>query len=779
MGITMGGKNSILIRKTVILSVLLLAYLFATIYKSTFWGNILSPINSFAASGILLFTYFKTDSRSSVKTTLLLFSIAAFAWCIGDILWAIDLSQGSDPAKNLYISLVYSVTNVMIVAALMLFASRQFRKWSYAQLYIDIFTVGFMFVYFVWIVYLHRDTFLLKLMFTTDYTAIFTLLCDVYMFIGIAAWRLSIRSGNTPRFIRIMAFALAMFAVTDMMYYHALFKESYMSDSYTDFLYILSIQILTFGGVWKTTNEPDIYDFSQISNTGNRRNWIYLMIFPLVAASLQMFGIPLVYVTVWDFCLFGLVIFLYRTLCNYVQVSIENERLLKHEKRVNEILEQNVTAQVNKLAFLENQDPLTTLFNRQYFLKCLENAIENHHDNGCISVLHIDIDRFKTLNDIYGHDCGDKILLELSSRLTLWNRCGAILARLGGDEFGIIIANADSTKTVEKFCCEIIELCSLPVSLGRDSIRVTVSLGAALYSKDIMSSSMFLKNAENAMFRAKSQGYNKYQFYDPFFNRQLDKSTELEHLLRKAEIDKDFKLFYQPQFSLPDKKLIGAEALIRWKSAEHGYILPGEFIPIAEEIDYINEIGKWVMGEAICQGAKWNREYGLKLEIGFNISVKQLGDESFAEALEKLAKDEGFEPEWIDAEITESFMISDKHKVKKVFEMFSRLGISVSIDDFGSGYSSYAYLNELPFSRLKIDKSIIDKISPDNYSANQVLKAIINMAKALGVKTIAEGVETRKQLEVLTELGCDQVQGYLFGRPVPPDVFEKKFILKQ
>ncbi len=279
------------------------------------------------------------------------------------------------------------------------------------------------------------------------------------------------------------------------------------------------------------------------------------------------------------------------------------------------------------------------------------------------------------------------------------------------------------------------------------------------------------------MYRAKSQGYNKYQFYDPFFNRQLDKNNEIERLLRKAQIDKDFDLFYQPQFSLPDKKLIGAEALIRWKSTEHGYILPSEFIPIAEEIDYISEIGKWVMTEAIRQGGKWNREHGLQLEIGFNISVKQLGEESFAATLESLASAEGFNADWIDAEITESFMISDKHKVRTVFEMFNRLGISVSIDDFGSGYSSYGYLNELPFDRIKIDKSIIDKISPDNYSANQVLKAIINMAKAVGVKTIAEGVETKKQLDILMELGCDQVQGFLFGRPVPPDIFERRFIL--
>jgi len=406
-------------------------------------------------------------------------------------------------------------------------------------------------------------------------------------------------------------------------------------------------------------------------------------------------------------------------------------------------------------------------------------AIGCHRDDELLSVLLLDIDRFKTVNDSYGHDVGDKVLIKLSARLTRWNCYCATLARLGGDEFAIVISGKYSDSDIKKFCGEIIEICSLPLNLGFDTLQVTISLGVALYSEDANSSNELMKNAEIAMYRAKSQGYNKYQFYDPFFNRQINKNNEIARLLQKAKIDSDFDLFYQPQFSLPDKKLIGAEALIRWKSAEHGYILPNEFIPIAEEINCISEIGKWVMTEAIRQGSKWNNEYGLQLEIGFNVSVKQLVDDSFAETLENLASKEGFNPNWIGAEITESFMISDKLKVRSVFEMFNRLGISVSIDDFGSGYSSYGYLNELPFDRIKIDKSLVDKASPDNFGANQVLKAIIAMSQAVGVTTIAEGVENQKQLDILTELGCDQVQGFLFGRPVPPDVFERKFILKQ
>jgi diguanylate cyclase len=775
----MAGKTTVFVRKTALLFLLLSAYFIAIISDSKVLGNILSPLNALAVSGILFFIYLSSNPSSKIRISFLLFSLAALFWSAADILWAIDISKGFDPTKNLLISLIYTVTNILLVVTVVNFAFLQFRKWSHMQLYIDTFTVGFMFIYFVWIVYLHKDTSMLKAMLETDYTSIFSLLCDVFIVMGIVSWRLSIRSGTTPLFVKIASSALVMFAVVDMTYFHAIINDSYFPDSTTDFLYILSLQLLAFGALWEKYKEPAAYNFSHVSNRGFKRNWLYMLAFPLTAAALEMFGVSLVHVEIFDLCLFAVVILLYGTLCNYVQLSLENERLLEHEKQANEILQQNVAAQINRLSFLENQDPLTTLFNRRYFLKRVETAIESHFENNLLSVLLLDIDRFKTLNDVYGHDVGDKFLLELSSRIIMWNRHGATLARLGGDEFAIIIVGAHSPKDIEKFCVEIIELCSLPVKLGQDTLRVTVSLGAAFYSDEVKGSSMLLKNAENAMYRAKSQGYNKYQFYDPFFNKQIDKKTEIEQLLRKAQIDKDFKLFYQPQFSLPDKKLIGAEALIRWKSAEHGFILPSEFIPIAEEIDYISEIGKWVMTETIRQGAKWNLEHGLSLVFGFNISVKQLADESFAEALESLASKEGFNADWIDAEITESFMISDKLKVKSAFELFRRLGISVSIDDFGSGYSSYGYLSELPFSRIKIDKSIVDKISPDNYSANQVLKAIIDMAKAVGVKTIAEGVETRKQLDILTEFGCDQVQGYLFGRPVPPDIFENKFIKKQ
>jgi EAL domain-containing protein (putative c-di-GMP-specific phosphodiesterase class I) len=237
-----------------------------------------------------------------------------------------------------------------------------------------------------------------------------------------------------------------------------------------------------------------------------------------------------------------------------------------------------------------------------------------------------------------------------------------------------------------------------------------------------------------------------------------------------------FRVVLPAAVFLPDRTLIGAEALLRWKSREYGYIPPGDFIPVAEEIDYILDLGKWVMGQTIFQSRIWNNRYGPRLKVGFNVSPKQLGDDTILELLQTLKSDPDFNTDWIDAEVTESVMIKDEVMARQIFGSFRALGISVSIDDFGTGYSSLGILDKFPFDRIKIDKSLIGKLSPADTSGVEVVRAIIGMANALGVKTLAEGVETQEQLDILIKLGCDQVQGYLLGRPVPAAVFEEMFI---
>jgi len=378
MRIAMVRSNKSFVRIAVTLWILLFAYLVATVFKSTLWGNLLSPINAFAVSGVLLFTYLKTDHESKIRVTFLFYSLAAFMWGVGDIMCALLPIMGIDTSKRFVVSLAYTISNCLIIVALLIFSYRQFHKWNGIQLGIDILTVGFLFIYFVWIVYLHKDFALLWGIFGNDYTSIFSLLCDIFIVIGITTCLLSVRSGNLPFFIKVLSLGPIMFAIVDMLYYYYVFNNSIVSNSLTDFLYIVSLQVMAFGALWKTYKDPALFSFTELTNRGSKRSWIYMLIFPLSAVALEILGMPRLNVTIWDILLYAFVIFIYGNSCKYVQLSIENERLLAYVIHTNRELEVNAAAQVSKLSFLENQDPLTALYNRRYFMSCIDDAIGCH-----------------------------------------------------------------------------------------------------------------------------------------------------------------------------------------------------------------------------------------------------------------------------------------------------------------------------------------------------------------------------------------------------------------
>lgn len=470
--------------------------------------------------------------------------------------------------------------------------------------------------------------------------------------------------------------------------------------------------------------------------------------------------------------------------CVWIRASIkltENaERSLQQQKKINEHLTQRIENQIEELQFYADHDTLTALFNRRYFIKQVEESIKAVQSNEIIAVVIMDVDRFKTINDTLDHDAGDAVLNELSSRLMQWNKYNAILARLGGDEFAILFFGEYKQTEIKAFCSQMIQLCSQPVLLDEREIAVSISAGVSFFNKKTDTANLLIKNADIAMYQAKAQGCNRCQFYNTAIGESVGRTNSIEVLLKResTEIEKEFNLYYQPQFSLPEKKLVGAEALIRWRSDDCGYVPPNVFIPIAEEIDYILNIGRWVMQETIKQSIKWNTNLENPIKIGFNISTKQLQDEIFFETIKRLLENSEFSTSWIDAEITESIMASDEKKTHAIFDLLKSAGITISIDDFGSGYSALAYLNKFPVDRIKIDKSLVGNLSQQNAAAVNVVKAVVAMAKAANAKTIAEGVEKPEQLAILTELGCDQVQGFLLGRPVPASVFEKKFLNK-
>lgn len=771
----MTSSNKIFIRKTAALLIFLSAYFLAILFHSKLWSDILSPINAFVSGGFLYFAYLKSDRKIRISIMLLMYSFACFTWGLADVIWAIMDFYGLSPENSLVISIIYALPNILFFASLLVFLVEQFKKWDLVQFGIDLIVNAFMIIVLFWILFLHKDISILNALLSDDITSILSILIDILICISLGSWFMSIRSGKVLSFMRIIAFGLFMYAFVDMLYYYIDYNELYMPNSIVDFAYIVSLCIIAFGTLWKTYKNKSIYDLTSVTNIGGRMRWAYLFIYPFLAIAFSTTGLINTRLSVMDMISFAVPIILYWGSCKYVQISIEKEALLK---RQNEVLEQRVAKQVSELTFLANQDTLTTLFNRRYFIFCLDDTIQSMSQDNLLAILMIDLDRFKTINDTYGHNVGDQMLIELSRRMIEWNRYGATVARLGGDEFAVMFSGKYTQSDIEDFCVQIIDICSKPIDIGNTSLNPTMSVGIALVSENARNRETLMKHADIAMYSAKSQGYNKYQFYNAIIDQDFKQNVEIEALLKQTDVEKDFKLFYQPQYSVPDLKLIGAEALIRWENREHGFIPPNVFIPIAEEIDYIFKIGKWVMRETIRQSKTWNSKYPTELKVGFNVSPKQFNDNEFIRLLEILLADNNIDPKWIDAEITENVMIQDRDQVEAVFKMLRKLGVSVSIDDFGSGYSALSSLNKYPFDRIKLDKSLINNVTLHNASGTNVVKAAINMAHASGIQTIAEGVESNEQLGILTKLGCDQVQGYLLGRPVPADIFEQLYIMK-
>jgi diguanylate cyclase (GGDEF)-like protein len=575
------------IRKTSVLTALFIAYAISSVINPEGMGNVLSPLSAFAAGGILLFSYLRSDRSVKISLTLLLYALACLVWGIADVIWAAMSFSGKDPENSALLWIVYVLTNGFLMASIILFAVEQFQKWDLVQFVIDLIISGFLTGALFWVLFLKKDLSVLRALLASDLTSLASILADIVICISIFSWFLSIRAGRIPGFIRVLSAGLLLFSFADLYYYYIAYNGLYLANSLVDVAYIASMNLLAFGALWKTYKDGSVFDLSVTLNTGSRMRWIYLILYPFFAVLFSVTGIVDIQMTLTDFVTFALPIFLYWGSCKYVQLSLEKEALLRNQ---NKLLEQRVAEQIRELEFLANQDTLTTLFNRRYFMSCLSDTIETLRSTDLMAVLLMDLDRFKTINDMYGHDVGDRVLIELSHRLIAWNNCGATIARLGGDEFSILLAGKYTQKDIEDFCVELIDLCSKPIGVGDLSLPMTMSVGIALASSEEIDGKTLMTQADLSMYSAKAQGYNKYQIFNPLIHQDFKNNVEIEALLRQADCEKDFTLYYQPQYSLPDLKLVGAEALLRWETETLGFIPPGVFIPIAEETEHIFNI---------------------------------------------------------------------------------------------------------------------------------------------------------------------------------------------
>jgi diguanylate cyclase (GGDEF)-like protein len=423
-----------------------------------------------------------------------------------------------------------------------------------------------------------------------------------------------------------------------------------------------------------------------------------------------------------------------------------------------------------RLDYLAHHDPLTDLPNRLLFKKRLSQSLENlarHHAQ--LAVLFIDLDHFKDVNDSLGHSIGDTLLIAITRRLQSCIRPGDTLARIGGDEFICILEHTGGPATALEVADQLLELFHQPFTVDDKQLYLSASIGISQAPLDGMEVDVLVRKADAAMYQAKADGRNRSHFYTNAMTAYAQERIQLEGLLRDAITSNELSVHFQPKVETQSGRLLGAEALLRWDSAELGSIPPTRFIPLAEETGFIMELGFWVLCETCRQIALWD-EAGLHVPVvAINLSVKQLERGNLPELLRTIMRETGITPERLELEITESVIMGMEDAFAMLADLRA-LGVRLALDDFGTGYSSLSYLRKLPVQTLKIDQGFIAGIGK-NRSDEAIVQAMVDISRSLNLASVAEGVETAEQFAFLSRLGCEQVQGFLFGRPVPGDEF--------
>jgi diguanylate cyclase (GGDEF)-like protein/PAS domain S-box-containing protein len=425
------------------------------------------------------------------------------------------------------------------------------------------------------------------------------------------------------------------------------------------------------------------------------------------------------------------------------------------------------------IRFLATHDVLTGLPNRTLLEDRLQHAIEKaHRQDGSLAILSVALNRFKTVNDSLGHDKSNLLLREISQRLVQTVGEENTVARLGGAEFVICVEKISAPEEAREIVEHVLKAISRPVRMADQEMFVSASMGISIYPKDGVDQKTLLHAAYMAMHQAKQFGAGTFHFYSPEMNVRVLQRLRIENALHGAVGREEFVLHYQPRICVRTRRLVAAEALIRWQHPGKGMILPADFIPLAEEIGLIGEIGEWVLQTACRQNIQW-QEMGLPpFRISVNLSPRQLGSSVLHHSITKVLTDTQMEPRWLELEVTESGLMENIESAQHTLTEIRKFGVLISIDDFGTGYSSLAHLKRLPIDALKIDKSFISDLGRDTDDA-AIVTATIAMAKSMDLKLVAEGVETQEQVDFLSGLGCDELQGFYFSTALPADGLEK------
>ncbi len=738
------------------------------------------PLSNYSHILYQIFEFTQNLKLSQKKLYWSLVFLFTFSWFIADFSWLIyDEILSINPINIAGINIIYTLPNVFLAILITVYYINNFKKWNKYQLILDNIVIDSILLILIWTFMFSQN----GITFHTNFDYLNTLIylfIDFYILSGIATMIMSFNLKRLEKYIFVVLFGALIFVFTDFHYAYLYFNDLYVANTMIDGVYSIPNVLFAIGAILAQPVRMPKDEFEEEMLPENYRKTRYLNVLLLVFLVLYIIKSYSLEILFASTC----IILIHQFFTAIIQDAIRREFLLKKEVQMNEQLENEIKERTEELicankALVEisNKDALTGLYNRRYLIDYLDSLILNKPNNS-FALLYMDLDRFKSINDTYGHPIGDKMLNILSKRFIDNCQPNCTIFRVGGDEFVLLIEKQVNQSYIYKIVHKILDLMQQPIFIEPYVFRTGVSIGIALFPQDAEDRDLLMKYADIAMYEAKVNCRDShYMFFHSSISQKIQRQHEIELLLKNVDYTNEFLLYYQPQYRSSDHSLVGVEALLRWKHPEQGMIPPLEFIPIAEEIGVIQQIGKWVIGEAFSQIKKWNEAYHLNLKIGINVSPIQMEDIHFLTWFqEKLANDQ-INPNWIDLEITEGTTMNATVSTEELFDKFSNLGVTISIDDFGTGYSSLSYIKKFHINTLKIAKELIDNIAED-HNTLLIVRAIVMMAKGMQLKTIAEGVEEIKQIEILSKIGCDEIQGYYFGKPLPAEELEKEHIIK-
>ncbi|MCR6513810.1 EAL domain-containing protein [Clostridium sp. LY3-2] len=725
---------------------------------------------------IIIFHNSVREMEEYKTTVLLLFGAALSNYVVG-CFWIFSyILNGPVVMYSDALVMINFIPNIFILLAAIHYFKRNIYNLQSVQLTIDIVTVVILMISFTIIFFM--DANFKSIISLKHLVAISYVLTDISSISIIIIIKLSISNFKNQNVISLFGIGIIVFTIVDLGFiYQILSKGHYESmcivESYNFLPYLIFSFISIYSDLFKE-GYANNYNYEMPYNiTVKRKNSLIIflpIVFMLFIKKTEFFAL----------IVFAGVILIRELLSYYVRFSYYTKKLLNQEKALKYELEKMVRVRTRellntnkRLEDIVNKDYLTKIYNRRFFNIEVDKLLREERV-GEVNLYFIDLIRFKFINDSFGHDIGDEILIYVGRRLIKILPKEGLVCRLGGDEFAVILKGKKTKEELSLFAKEIIKSVSEEIIINNYRFYIEPSIGIATSKKDSTRRSL-LKGADFAMYRCKNTQGSFFEFYDEELNRELERKNEIEKLLKNVSFDEEFKVLYQPQFDINTRTVIGTEALVRWESKELGNISPSEFIPIAEECGMIESIGNWVLIEALKKVKVWNKKYNTSLRASVNVSPGQINSIGFTENLLNVVKKYNVETRLVNLEITEGIKLEGNDYIKDVLCNLSNLGFSISIDDFGTGYASFSYLEKFNINEIKIDKSLVDNITTKK-SDLKIVKAIIMMAKGMNIETIAEGIETEDQLNKIKSLGCDEIQGYVWSKPLLKEEFEEEYL---